>query len=320
MIERAGSCGQHPLLTNRPFCVEWRGVNKPPAFDEANLKPKYVPQEPQNVGRRVRALRLRRELTLVELAALSNLDVSYLSRLERDAIQNAKPKPDTINRVLDALQATQQERDAVYHIERPALTRREITLQVLEIASLDEDPEPLLLRDEHWYVWYYNRAARAALGLSEAEYEPSIGAHMLYEIIDPSIPRYSRVPEDTREEAFSLRARMFQLDFAGQEFDQWYQDVVSRVYEFPWAVPLWERPLTTNSLVIGRQDMLLLNPIAGRLHVRLQLNRLMSNPRFLLTNWTPLDDETANHIAKLRERPEFAYDVLRFYPTQEVQD
>src|SRR4051794_34529334 len=124
--------------------MEWNGMHITPPLDGVHPKPKTMPEDSHNLGWRLRTLRLRRNMTLVELAALSNLDVSYLSRLERDALQNAKPKHDTINRVLDALQATPQEREALYHIEHPPLTRREITLQVLEITSFDEDPEPLL--------------------------------------------------------------------------------------------------------------------------------------------------------------------------------
>src|SRR6476619_7150527 len=121
------------------------------------------PADAHNLGWRLRVLRTRRALTLVELAQRAGLDVSYLSRLERDALQNAKPKPDTINKVLDALQATNAEMEAIYHVERPPLTPDEIRAQIEALSSLEDAPEPVALRDEHWYVWYYNRASRAAL-------------------------------------------------------------------------------------------------------------------------------------------------------------
>src|SRR5437868_15071107 len=89
---------------------------------DGNSRLRNLASDPNNIGWRLRTLRLRRDLTLVELAGTAGLDVSYLSRLERDALQNAKPKPDTINRVLDALQATPDEREAMYHIEPPPLT------------------------------------------------------------------------------------------------------------------------------------------------------------------------------------------------------
>ncbi len=267
-------------------------------------------------------MRLRREMNLVELANLAGLDISYLSRLERDVLQNAKPKPDTINRVLDALRATPQEREAVYHVERPPLTPEDIITQVLDLFSTEEEaPQPLLLRDEHWCVWYYNHSARAAMGFTEQEYLHCINVHMLHESIDPAAPRYSRVPEEERKEVFSLRARMFQLAFAGEEFDCWYQDVVARIREFPWAAELWERPLATpGSLVIERQDMTIQNPVIGKLKVQIQLNRLMSNPRFILTTWTPMDDNTKQSIAELRDRPEYSYNVLPFYKRDNLQD
>src|SRR4051812_31999532 len=92
-----------------------------------------------NVGWRLRVLRSRRRLTLVEVARAADLDVSYLSRLERDALQNAKPKPDTISRVLDALGASLHEREAVYHRERPVITRAEIEAIVREVGPRIED-------------------------------------------------------------------------------------------------------------------------------------------------------------------------------------
>src|SRR5207253_9805403 len=138
--------------------------------------------------------------------------------------------------------------------------------------------------------------------------------HMLHEIIDPDVPRYSRVPNEDREYFFSLRARIFQLAFAGEQFDCWYHDVVARIYDFPWAAELWERPLVTpGSLVLERQDVTIQNPVKGKLKIQIQQNRLMSNPRFVLTNWTPLDDATKQHIAELRSCSEYSYSVLPFY-------
>ena len=119
--------------------------------------------DPHNLGRRLRTLRLRRGLSLAEVGNLANLDISYLSRLERDALRNATPKPETINRVLDALHASIQERDAVYHLERPPLRASEIVPQIHSVAgSVEDDEEPVALIDELWFVWYYNRSARAA--------------------------------------------------------------------------------------------------------------------------------------------------------------
>jgi transcriptional regulator with XRE-family HTH domain len=184
-----------------------------------------------SMGWRLRMLRTRRGLALVELAKATGLDISYLSRLERDALPNAKPKPDTINKVLDGLGASQSEREAVYHVERPQLTGEEIEAQVRRIAA--------------------------------------------------------------------------------QEFDRWYLDIVSRMYDFPWAAQLWENPrLTAEPLVIERQDMTLVNPIKGPLRWRLRMNRLMANPNFLVTSWTPLNRKSASSLTELRSRPEFDYDAV----------
>src|SRR5919197_4354592 len=104
-----------------------------------------------NLGGRLRVLRLRRQMKLTELAKLSGLEIAYLSRLERDVLQNAKPKPETVDRILDALGATLEEREAVYHIEHPPLDKSEIDAQVQVVFEQHETaPEPVELRDEHW--------------------------------------------------------------------------------------------------------------------------------------------------------------------------
>src|SRR4051812_48338116 len=103
------------------------------------------------LGWRLRALRLRREMTLAELARQSGLEISYLSRLERDVLQNAKPKPETVDRILDAVGARLPEREAVYHMEHPAMEKAEVDTQVQIVFDQQETfPEPVILRDEHW--------------------------------------------------------------------------------------------------------------------------------------------------------------------------
>ncbi|MFL5733891.1 MAG: helix-turn-helix domain-containing protein [Chloroflexia bacterium] len=264
-----------------------------------------------SLGWRLRVLRARRELALIELAKLTGLDISYLSRLERDALPNAKPKPETVSKVLDGLDATQDEREAVYHIERPPLAPEEIEARVREIAAREEEnSQPLVLRDDRWYSWYFNRAARAALALTADEYKRMIGSNMLLEFIDPALPRYSRVPSGERESAFSIRARMFRVNFAPEEFDGWYLKVVSRIYDFPWAVPLWENPPSdSDTLVIEQQDLNIANPTAGTIRVRLQMNHLLANPRFIVSTWTPVGRKAFARVAQVRELPEIMYDA-----------
>src|SRR3982750_3588222 len=125
-----------------------------------------------SLGWRLRVLRLRRDMTLAELARLSGLEISYLSRLERDVLQNAKPKPETVDRILDAVEASLEEREAVYHIEHPPLEKAEVDAQIKLLFEQQETfPEPAVIRDEHWNACYFNLGARAALGLSAKEYK-----------------------------------------------------------------------------------------------------------------------------------------------------
>jgi transcriptional regulator with XRE-family HTH domain len=270
--------------------------------------------EHENLGWRLRTLRLRSGKTLVDVATHAGLDVSYLSRLERDALQNAKPKPDTVNRVLNALGATLEEREAVYHLERPLLTQAEIEEAIGAVRSQIEDLfEPTALADEHWYIWYYNRSARATLGLTEAEYLKLVGEHMLTFVIDSGNPRYNRVPDAEREAVFQRRARMFRRHFASEEFDKWYERVVRRVMELPRGRELWERPEPKEPvpLTLERHLMRLVNPDGTLLNFQFQLNSLMERPRFNLVTWFPADAATRESVARFLRNPRFRYDLDR---------
>jgi transcriptional regulator with XRE-family HTH domain len=268
--------------------------------------------DPHSLCWRLRLLRLRRGMKLDELAKSSGLEISYLSRLERDVLEkHAKPKPETVDRVLDAMGATLEEREAVYHIVHPPLEKSEIDAQVQVVFEQQETlPEPVLLRDEHWCACYLNRSARAALGLTVKEYRRVLGTNMLHEIIDPAIPCYSRCSDEERETVFSVRAAMFRKHFANQEFDRWYMEVVDRIYDFAWAARLWEKPvLPAVPLTLETHDLNVINPFVGRLRFRFQLNHLMANPRFVLVGYTPLDKYTSQHLRDLRGRLELSYNV-----------
>ena len=266
-------------------------------------------------------LRLRREMTLAELAKLSGLEISYLSRLERDVLQNAKPKPETVDRILDAVDATLDERNSVYHIEHPPLDKCEVEEQMQILFDQQETfPEPVILRDEHWNACYLNLSARAALGLTIEEYRRVLGTNMLHEIIDPAIPAYSRCSDEERETVFSVRAAMFKKQFAGEEFDRWYMELVDRIYDFAWAGRLWEKPvLPAVPLTLEAHDLNLTNPFVGRLRFRFQLNHLMLNPRFVLVGYAPLDKDTTRHLRELKTRPELDYDVAKIHGVNKGQ-
>jgi PAS domain-containing protein len=220
-----------------------------------------------------------------------------------------------VDRILDAVGATLDERKSVYHLEHPLLDQFEIEEQIQILFEQQETfPEPVILRDEHWNACYFNLSARAALGLTAEEYRRVLGTNMLHEIIDPAIPTYSRCSDEERETVFSVRAAMFKKQFGGEEFDRWYMDVVDRIYDFAWATRLWENPvLPAVPLTLETHDLNVINPFVGRLRFRFQLNHLMSNPRFVLVTLTPLDKYTTRHLRELRGRVELSYNVAAIH-------
>jgi hypothetical protein len=101
---------------------------------------------------------------------------------------------------------------------------------------------------------------------------------------------------------------MFKVTFASQEFDEWYSQIVARIRDFPWASTIWDcDDCEQEPLVLERQDFTILNPVAGYMRLRFQLNHLMSNPRFVLSEWSVLSTITAIQLAVLRTRPEYSY-------------
>jgi transcriptional regulator with XRE-family HTH domain len=258
-----------------------------------------------DIGWRVRQLRIAKGLTQSALARMARKHTSYISRLEREEARVGTPKPETINEILDALGATAEERRAIFHEEESALTRRQIDEQIRKIAAeYETQPRAMALLDEHWYRWYFNRIGRELLGLTPEEYERTAGEHVVLHLLDRKSPLYTRYSEQDRATIFSLRAAAFQFHFADQQFDSWYQEIVEQIRMVPWAEHLWMNPPARPALAAS-QDVTLWHPDPdiGAFNLRMQLNQLMDAPRFTIMELQPRDEETAEKLRWLRESP-----------------
>ncbi len=234
---------------------------------------------------------------------MARLDAGYLNRLENGATRKAKPKPETVNKILDALSATSDERSAVFHSESPSPTPDEIEAIVCEIrATYEEDPLPVTLLDYHWVRWYHNRTMRTVLALSDEEYEKTMGELPLYSLINPASPTYHHIPDDERTTSFAIRSQIFKRQFAGQEFDNWYLEIVRKIREFPEAAEIWDNPPPHNAQqFLDSHEATIYSPVLCRkLFFMSQLNRLMTDPRFVVVQLTFRDDETARLVEQLR--------------------
>lgn len=252
-------------------------------------------------GWRIKQLRLRRGLQQKALAQLASVDAAFLNRLERGGSRRSKPKPETIYRLLDALRATPTEREAVFHMEVPPPSDEEIEAFVAEIASeLELSPEPAVLVDNRWYRRYINRVGRRMYGLTDDEYRRSVNVHTLAAYVDPEQPIYARYRDADRLYHFARRVLTFRIAFAAQQFDSWYLEVERYLKQFPMGNSVWDNtelvvpPTFMLSQDVTYQDaQQRIYRLAGRVDI------LLKDPRFMLLQLSPQDDETRRLLASL---------------------
>jgi transcriptional regulator with XRE-family HTH domain len=247
-----------------------------------------------DLGWRIQQLRLRRGLQQKALARLANVDAAFLNRLERGGARRSRPKPETIHRLLDALYATSAEREAVFRVEVSPLSGEEIQAYVAEIAADTERlQEPIMLIDDRWYHWYINGIGRRMFGLSEEEYQRSLGVHTLGAYVDPAQPLYSRYNDERREYHFAQRVLSFKLFFAAQQFDRWYLDVEGYIKSFPMGRKIWDRPevYAPPTFMLSHEGTYR-DPKGRTYRLMGQVDILLKNPRFMLIQLKPQDAET----------------------------
>ena len=258
--------------------------------------------EPTDPGWRIKQLRLRRGLQQKELARLANVDAAFLNRLERGGSRRSKPKPETIHRLLDALQATPTEREAVFHVEVPPLSDEEIAAFVAEVGpELELLPGPAVLVDDRWFRRYINGIGRRMYGLTDDEYGRSVNVHTLLAYVDPEQPIYSRYLEAERLYHFARRVLTFRVAFAHRQFDSWYLGVEDALKRFEVGASVWENtefvvPPTfmLSQEVTYRDSQQRIYRLMGRVDI------MLKNPRFMLLQLWPQDDETRLLLDSLR--------------------
>lgn len=180
----------------------------------------------------------------------------------------------------------------MFHSEVPRLTPEQISTQVADFTRYAEDEaDPMILIDEHWYRWYMNRMARRMLEFDSNDYAGTIGEHMLQSYLDPSSPFYSRYPDDERVYYFTQRMFTFRAIYAGRQFDRWYLEVVARIKQIPLAAQIWDRPgVVASPTFLHRQSVRFTNGDRRIFSIDGQINVLMRNPRFAVLTFNPQDE------------------------------
>jgi transcriptional regulator with XRE-family HTH domain len=234
-----------------------------------------------------------------EVARRTGKHTSFISRVERPEARSGVPKRETVEAILDAIEATPEERAAVFQIELPAPTPEDIARHVETVkAQYDDSDLMVLLLDTRWVVRYRSPRYRQILDLSDEEYERTIGEHVLISVVDPSSPLYARYPDDVRLRAFSMRAAIFKLRFAEHQFDSWYLDIEERIRRFPGAEAVWHS-LPVRPAFVDSQEATLLHPNGTRLNMNVQLRQMYDAPTFALLEITPADPQARAEVDRL---------------------
>jgi transcriptional regulator with XRE-family HTH domain len=252
-----------------------------------------------DIGWRVGRLRKLRGLSQNEVARRTGKHTSFISRVERPESRQGVPKRETIEGILDAINATPEERAAVFQVEMPPPTEDDIARHVKLLEAQYEDSDRLVLSmDSRWVIRYMSRRCRRALGLTDEEYGRLCGMSILLSVIDPASPMYRRYPENERLRTFSVRAAAFQLMMAEHQFDQWYLDLVERIRKFPTAEQVWHT-LPVKPAFADHNVLSLCHPGGTVIRFSAQLRQLYEAPRFTLIELTAADAEAEAALAQL---------------------
>ncbi|HEX8221240.1 MAG TPA: helix-turn-helix domain-containing protein [Chloroflexia bacterium] len=253
------------------------------------------------LGWRIQQLRVRRGLQQKALARLANVDAAFLNRMERGRSSRSRPKPETIHRLLEAMDASPDERAAVFHVEAPPPSEEEIQTCVAEIATTYEHaPEPVVLIDDRWNRWYINGIGRRMFELSDDEYRRSLGRTTFDAFVDPEQPLYSRYPDEHREFHFAQRVIIFKTFFAAQQFDSWYLAVVDYITRFSMGRKVWEHPESYVPPTFMFSQDVTMEDLQGRTYrLAAQADILLRTPRFMLVSLRPADEETQRLLSAL---------------------
>lgn len=259
-----------------------------------------------DLGWRIQQLRLRRGYQQKALASRAGVDAAFLNRLEHGSSRRSRPKPETVHRLLDALGATPEEREAVFHVETSPPTQVEIEARIAEIAAdVDGASDPFILQDERWFRYYINNVGRRMFRLDDDDYRRTVGTHVLAAYVDPEHPLYTRYREEEREYHFARRVIAFKTLYASQQFDRWYLDLERYMRRFPLGRRIWERPeVVAPPMYLLSQEVSYLDASGQKYMLMGSVNFLTKDRRFWLVHLQPMDEETRRLLNSLHDETE----------------
>jgi hypothetical protein len=118
--------------------------------------------------------------------------------------------------------------------------------------------------------------------------------------VDPEQPLYSRYSEEHREYHFAQRVITFKAFFASQQFDTWYLEVEQFLKRFPLGRRIWEHSESfAPPIFMLSQEVTFRDPQGRTFRFTAHVDILLKNPRFMVVQLRPRDEETRDLLAVL---------------------
>ena len=246
-----------------------------------------------------------------DLAVAIGTDNAHISRIERG---RQHPERGTLLRVCEALHLPIEEEQellllAGYAPEPRLPTPDQADRLVAEVLHLvDGLPYPAVIFDVLGRLWHYNPLGAAfyssAIGVTPEAwhdlYRGRSGVELWFE--EPTSHRFQRlIPEQHIRWLLARKRRLASL----WEITPQHREVIERLSRYPQFAALWAESERLQHEVgyVDRVFTTVRHADLGELFLEIQWQRLLNDPRFLVSHHRPADEATAAAFARFAVEP-----------------
>jgi transcriptional regulator with XRE-family HTH domain len=206
------------------------------------------------LGGLIKDLRLQKNISQLEIAfALGWKETSRLSRIEQG--RNSSPPRFLIEKIMDAMKLTEEERNQLYVVGNFLPTAEDIKQAREKLKPIIDDWEyPAVCLDYSWRIIYANRQLNDLFGIttSQATYIENNNPWIIEVIFNPDFPlnKTDNEQEETaRRDFLKTAVTLFQYSQRGRTKEHWYQELIKRLMATDLFREMWvESQNRTNAI------------------------------------------------------------------------